>query len=86
VRKGNQWRRYCCHNGEIYTRVRRWCTKSLRRTWGSDGKVHIKGVRWSSGITDEPICNQLLEVESQMVRSWGRVDWWGRQRWGKKGV
>jgi len=51
--------------------------KSLRRTWGSDGKVHVKGVRRSSGIMDEPIRDQLLEVESWMVRSWGRVDRWG---------
>jgi len=86
VRKGNWWRRYCCHNGRIYTQMRRWCVKSLRRTRGSDGKVHIKGVGWISGIMDEPLHNKLLEVESQTVRPRGRINRWGRRRWGKKGV
>jgi len=57
VRKGNWWRRYHCHDGRIYTQMRGWCMKSLRRTQRSDGKMHIKGVGWSSGVMNEPICD-----------------------------
>jgi len=57
VRKGNWWRRYHCHNGRIYAWMRGWHMKSLRRTQRNDGKMHIKGVRQSSGVMNEPICN-----------------------------
>jgi len=57
VRKGNQWRRYHYHNGRIYAQMRGWCMKSLRRTWRSDGKMHVKGVGQSSGVMNEPICD-----------------------------